>query len=320
MESHVKRISPAAFSRARNFLKTKARPLDRALFEHRFEGSSPQKAITALSTYQNDDGGFGRALEADLRTPTSSALATGHGLSLLKELGCPRSHPAVSGALGYLLDTFDQEAHAWRVVPLDANEYAHAPWWHDDGTSLARTFDNFVVIPRALILGLLWHYSAGEPEILSGDDWLEEITGRTVADIESLRDLGSGGGDDLVYALSLLETEELPEQYRIRLAARLGEVVPRVVDRNPKEWNSYCITPLKLAPSPKSFAAGMIEDDIQAHLDYQIEHQSPEGTWDPVWTWGDFYPGIWPQACKEWRGHLTLETLTSLCTFGRIQQ
>ena len=69
-----------------------------------------------------------------------------------------------------------------------------------------------------------------------------------------------------------------------------------------------------------SFAVCLIGDDVQAHLDYQIDHQTPEGTWDPVWTWGDFYPEVWPQARQEWRGHLTLETLTSLQAFGRIQR
>lgn len=313
----MKRMSVQAFDRARLFLNTQARPIDRALFEHRFEGASVQPVLTALSAYQNDDGGFGQGLEPDLRTPTSSALATSHGLTLLKELACPPSQPMVRNAIRYLLDTFDSEAQVWRVAPLDTNDYAHAPWWHDDGASLARTFDGFVVIPRAQILGLLWYFASDEQEILPRR-WLEELTERTVSDIEILPTLGSGGGDDLAFALSLLETAELPARYRSRLVQRLGEVVPAAVSRDPDEWDSYCITPLKVAPLPESFAAGLIPNALQAYLDYLIEHQTLEGAWDPVWTWGDLYPETWPQARREWRGQLTLETLTSLRAFGRV--
>jgi len=315
----MKQMSFEAFDRARHFLKTQARPLDRALFEYRFENASTQAVITALMTYQNDDGGFGRALEPDLRTPTSSALATGIGLNTLRELGCAPSQPAVRQAVDYLVATIEQDAQVWRVAPHDTNAFAHAPWWHDEAGSLARTFDDFLIIPRAQIVGLLWHVSAQGPEMVPGG-WIEDLTERTVSGIESIAALGTGGGDDLVYALSLMETEDLPDHFRRRLARKLRDVVPSVVSRDPQEWGSYCITPLKVAPSPNSFAADLIRDDLQAYLDYQINRQTPEGTWDPVWTWGDSYPEAWPQARQECRGHLTLETLTSLRAFGRIEE
>jgi hypothetical protein len=70
--------------------------------------------------------------------------------------------------------------------------------------------------------------------------------------------------------------------------------------------------------SPASAIADLVAEAIEDDLDYQIEHQTAEGTWDPVWTWGDDYPDGWVQARHEWRGHLTLETLTFLEAFGRI--
>jgi hypothetical protein len=94
----MKRLDREAFDRARRFLKTQARPLDRVLFEHRFEGAPAEHVVAALARFQNDDGGFGRALEPDLRTPSSSALATGIGLRTLKELEWPADHPMVRGA------------------------------------------------------------------------------------------------------------------------------------------------------------------------------------------------------------------------------
>jgi hypothetical protein len=101
--------------------------------------------------------------------------------------------------------------------------------------------------------------------------------------------------------------------------ARIRAVTPSAVSRDPQEWESYTIHPLKVAPSPHSPVADLIWSELQAHLDYQISHQSPEGSWDPVWTWGDSYPDAWQQAKLEWRGHLTFETLVSLHAFGRIE-
>ena len=109
MSLTTKRLGSEAFDRVRQFLKTRARPLERALFEHLFEAAPAESVIAELAHYQNKDGGFGRALEPDLRTPSSSALATGIGLGTLKELGCSADHPMVRQAVSYLLATFDHQ-------------------------------------------------------------------------------------------------------------------------------------------------------------------------------------------------------------------
>jgi hypothetical protein len=312
----MKQLTREAFDRARRFLNTQARPLDRAMFEHRFEGASAEDVVAELAHFQNEDGGFGRALEPDLRTPSSSALATGVALRALKELRCSADHPMVRAAVRFLLATFDHSTNVWRVVPRDANSFPHAPWWHDEQGSLARTFDDFQIIPRAEIVGLLHHYAALVPA-----DWLNEVTEHAVAAIETMEaDKFGGGGDTLCYALSLAETKALPQSFKDRLIPRLRALTVTVVSRDPQEWASYSAPPLKVAPSPHSLIADLLWDDLQVHLDYQIDRQTPAGTWEPTWSWGDFYPGVWEQARREWRGHLTLEALTALQAFERIEE
>jgi len=312
----VKQLSRGAFNRARRFLKTQARSLDRALLEHRFEAASAERVLDELVRYQNDDGGFGHALEPDVRTPSSSALATGIGLTILKELECSPEHTMVADAVRFLRETFDEEAHVWRVIPHDANDYPHAPWWHDEDSSLARTFDDFLIIPRAQIVGLLHDYSALVPT-----DWLDATTDVTVTAIETLEDDAfGGGGDTLRYALDLAETEPLPQRFKDRLRPRLRELASQIVCRDPQEWNGYCATPLKIAPAPGSVVEDVLGEYLQRNLDYKIDHQSPAGAWEPTWTWGDFYPDVWEQAKLEWRGHLTLQTLTTLHAFGRVEK
>lgn len=306
-------LSPESFAQARQFLRTQARPLERALFAWRFEQGPPEAVVAALAAFQNDDGGFGHALEPDLRTPTSSALASSLALRLLREVECPAAQPLIAGAVRFLLATYDHDASVWRVAPLDTNDYPHAPWWHDEAGSLTHTFDGFLIIPRAEIVGSLHHFAALVPS-----DWLQEVTERTVRDIEAIDPFGTGGGDDLVFALRLAETAELPPHFKDRLLRRLRSAVPQAVDQDPQHWGSYTITPLKVAPSPRSPVADLVWDALQSYLDYLIAGQSAAGSWDPVWTWGTSYPDAWEEARHEWCGHLTLETLTALRAYGRV--
>jgi hypothetical protein len=311
----MKKLSREAFDRACDFIKTQARPLDRALFAYRFERAPADLVTAELARFQNDDGGFGRALEPDLRTPTSSALATEIGLRALKELGCASNHPMVAGAARYFLETIDPQTKVWRVIPRDASVHPHAPWWHDEDGSLARTFDDFLIIPRASVVGLLHHYAALVPA-----DWLAELTEHTVATLETLEDDAfAGGGDGLRYTLRLLETKALPQSYRDRLVPRLLRLSRKFVNCDPQSWGGYVATPLKVAPAPDSLVADALRAGLEMYLDYQIDHQTPEGTWEPTWTWGDSYPDVWEQVKLEWRGELTLRTLTALRAFGRIE-
>lgn len=310
----MKGLSKEQFDRARNFIKSQARPLERVTFEFQFEGGSVDAVWTQLGKFQNPDGGFGQALEPDVRTPTSSALCTEMGLRYLAERQTPANHPLVKKAVNYLLDSFDPETQVWRVIPEDANEYPHAPWWHNEAGSLARTFDDFLIIPRAGILAALYHYADLVPS-----DWLEAVTERVVSDLESMdTEKFGGGGDGLVYTIRLAEAPGLASNYKTRLLPRLLDIADVIVARDPDAWSSYSAPPLKLAPTPDSPLADLLADDVQRHLDYLIEQQSPEGSWEPTWNWGDFYPEKWAQAKQEWRGILTLDMLLAFQAFNRI--
>ncbi len=307
----MNRLSREAFEGARRFLRTDARPLEQVLFAFRFESGSPEHVIEELTRFANEDGGFGRALEPDVRTPSSSALATALGLRVLEEIDCETDRPLVRGAVDWLVETFDPDARVWRVVPHDTNDHPHAPWWHDEDGSLARTFDGFRIIPRALIVALLHRFGVHLPA-----DWLDEVTEATVACIEEVDVLGEGGGSDLEYVVHLAQTESLPEPYRRRLVARVRAAIPEAVVRDQARWSTYCVTPLRAVPSPASIGADLIRAELQRNIDVLIDRQCPDGAWDPTWTFD--YPRAWAEARTEWRGILTLKALTTLRAFGRL--
>src|SRR5690349_9105585 len=60
-----------------------ARLVERLLFAHRFRGGPAEAVVHALRAYQNDDGGFGHALEPDLRGPQSEPIHVNAALRIL---------------------------------------------------------------------------------------------------------------------------------------------------------------------------------------------------------------------------------------------
>ena len=60
-----------AFSAGHQFLHGHARLLEMRLFGSLFERAPAPGVVDALRPYQNDDGGFGHALEPDIRCPAS---------------------------------------------------------------------------------------------------------------------------------------------------------------------------------------------------------------------------------------------------------
>ncbi len=310
----MKKLSRDQYIKARNYMVTQARSLEAALFAHNFMGASAGNTLKELAQFQTEDGGFGKALEPDMRSPSSSALATEIGLRTLVKLGASSDHPLVLSAVCFLLNALDPDTKTWRVVPLDVNEYPHAPWWHDESGSLAKTFDNFKIIPRAGILAVLYRYSDLLPK-----GWLADITKPTITD---LFDVGvetfSGGGDALIYTRRLAETPELPQEIREKLIDRVRILANLVVTRDSAAWSQYSIPPLKLAPTPESITAATLADCIPAHLDYLVESQNPEGFWDVTWSWVDYHDD-WQIAKTEWRGILTLEALMTLEAYERIE-
>ena len=120
-------LSTDAFRKASNFMKVIARPLERALFAHEFEDGPEQAVIDALAEFQNDDGGFGHGIEPDIWMPESSPLSTTVALQHLSALALPADHRLVSGAIAYLIDSYDAERAGWSKVSWEVKDAPHAP-------------------------------------------------------------------------------------------------------------------------------------------------------------------------------------------------
>src|SRR5262245_36198356 len=84
-----------AIERGLAFLEREGRPIDAAWARALAGQGSREAVIDALAAYQNDDGGFGRTLEVDIKAPDSQPFATHLAMLVLFSLGVPSDAPMV---------------------------------------------------------------------------------------------------------------------------------------------------------------------------------------------------------------------------------
>ncbi|WP_067621514.1 hypothetical protein [Alicyclobacillus acidiphilus] len=303
-------LSKDAWRRARRFIDEHAREIDLSLAAFYFDGGSIDSVRHALQAYQNEDGGFGRAIEPDFRLPASSAMATTVGLQYAVELGLTARDPIVQRAIQYLLDTFDEAAQRWHAVPDEVNEYPHAPWWTFDPTTGRCGVEGTWANPNAEIVGYLWRYSALVPE-----PFLQAITDKAMTELDALP-APIDMHDFLCYQRL---AESLSQSHRSHILARLAPSVHRTVAIDPAEWEGYAAKPLNIAWSPRSPFTPPLREAIDANLDYEIQHLGEDGAWHPNWSWFGEYEEDWAKAQVEWAGHLTVKTLKALRDFDRVE-
>ena len=307
-------LSVEAQQRARNFLFTHARPLERARYLYHFEGDEPDRVLSELASFGNPDGGFGHALEQDLRLPASSVLATTVALQILREVEAPSDHPLVTNAMNYLLQTYDPAGQVWPIVPPNTDDAPHAPWW-DYGEDVAANWNGFLGNPRAEILGYLYDYSP-----LGLPTWVREsLTSAAISFLDEQSDKVSIF--DLLCYDRLVRSRSLPDSTRERLLYSLLPLAKKLVNTNPADWEKYGIEPIELVDGSDSPFAELFAEAVPQNLDAEIERQSDDGAWHPKWTWyDDAYPDDWPIAERDAAGVITLRTLRILRSFGRLAE
>ena len=305
----MKKLTQSAFQRAKNFIMDQGRVLDQRRFEFHFEDGSADAVLAALTPYQNEDGGFAHSLEPDIRTPVSSAIVTTVGFQILREVQAPTNHVLVRKGIQYFIATYRASQQIWHIVPPEVDATPHAPWWNYEKS--AETFGQFLVNPRAEIVGYLHEFSDGVPTKL-----LKTLTAAVLEHLYSLPD--EMEMHDSLCLVRLAETEAMPN--RNKVWAKLAQAAAYGVARNAEQLTGYILKPLWLVPSPELPLAAGLTDEVEMNLDFEIEQQGEDGSWSPNFSWGDQYPEAWRTAKREWQSRFTVETLKTLKDFGRIEQ
>lgn len=307
----MKLFSTEIFIQAQSYVNTYGRPVDQARLAYHFLDGSSADVISALAAYQNEDGGFGHALEADLRTSASSAVATQQGFNILREVGATSAEPLVSKAVTYLLNTLDREELRWEIVPPAVEDAPHAPWW-TYGAS-AGSSDGFRANPRAALVGFLCEYQSLVPATL--------LTQLINVQIAHLMSQPANEGIDM-HALpcyvTLAQSPNLPQVQRDQLVQALVQRVTGVVVTDPTAFADYGLLPLDVAPTPDALLAHTVDRGaVDAHLDYLLETQLADGSWPLPWSWAFVDEMAWAQAERDWKGSIIVNRLCTLRAWGK---
>lgn len=290
------KLSTDPYNRAKNFILTKARKLERAMFEYEFETGPKESVLAELRAYQNPDGGFGNALEPDIRCNESSALATTVAFQYLSRMKADEHMEIVKQAVSYLLNSVKKaESYYWEIVPKEVEAAPRAPWWNYNPS---RPFSGN---PNAEILGYLYAYKGLVPS-----DLLDQLTVHLIHYIDTITEPEF---HELLCFLRMSET--LPPSLIEHLSEPLSRMVEKCVTVQPELWPTYCLQPIQVAPSRHSPYYKRFEPVIAANLDYLVSKQTEEGCWNPAWSWGQF-EDTWEIAKVEWQGWITLDYLRVL--------
>lgn len=287
---------------AKSFIYKNARLLDRRRFEYFFEGGSKEAVIAALAAYQNGDGGFGNALEPDIRCPYSQPIPTEVALLMMDEIEC-FDREIILGIVTYLRSITVQTGGFPFALP-ELNEYPHAPWWTVKNEPVAANIN-----PTGRIMGLLFKQN------VVTDFYDEAWFQRSLRYVwEYMNDNEPGGYHDSVHWISFLK--HVPDRHKAEkiIDSKLDKVLsqPETIERNPTA-EGYVHRVLDWAPSRESYAAKFIsEKEFEVHLSHLLDSQLEDGGWPINW------PEVSPGAGMEWRGCITVDRLKTLKSFGLL--
>lgn len=119
-----------------------ARPLDYTKWKFLFENGSCDDFLTVLSSYQNEDGGFGHNIECNNWNPNSSPYTVCIALDYLDTTGNNESNikrKIVMDIVRYLSSGTYFLNEGWvgmQGIPTN-NDFAHMPWFHFDSKKAA---------------------------------------------------------------------------------------------------------------------------------------------------------------------------------------
>ncbi len=268
---------------AEQFVWSAARLVDRHRYAMLFAGGPAEPVLAALAAYRNADGGFGHALEPDLRCPQSQPAPTMSALEMLEEAGRMDSD-LVLGAAGWLESISDSEGGIPSAVAGFEN-YPRAPWWRSDPGSML-TFGVAALLQGRLPAAGEWSWRAIETVEALSPYWLK-------------------------FALAFLDAAPDEERAAEAVAALSARVDPDALSPLGGTEGER-LRPLDLSPRPGSRSRALFGDEqIEAHLDEVEAGQLEDGGWMFDWrAWS-------PAQSAAWRGIVTIRALTWLRDNGR---
>ena len=280
-----------------SFVATHARILERHRLQLLLGEGSPEDVLAALDAYRNPDGGYGWALEPDLRSATSQPVAAMHALEVLAEVRDTKSQRAPE-LCDWLADHTLPDGGVPFGLPY-SDTAGSAPHWADADATVSS-------LQMTAQLAAQAHRLARHRADIAGHPWLATATSYCLDAID--RTVETPHAYELMFVMRFLDAvaEHAPRARPLvdRLTRYVTSNGPTPVTGGAEDEVLHLLdfTPYADAPSRASFT----KDAIAADLDRLAGQQQPDGGWTVDYT---LYS---PAAALEWRGYATVQAVAVL--------
>ena len=313
-------LTEADFLSIRRWMVRNARPLDMTRWQYHFENGNKEAVLSALSAYQNEDGGFGHALEADSWNPNSSPYTTHIAINIFEEIRFrDRNHEIIKKILKYLDSTPDFNGEYWPAIIASNHDYPHAPWWTDG------TYD-WGYTPTALLAGFILFYANKDESINRKAKNIVKtaINKYLYGTMQDGKPYHSVKREAEIHGfekmLAFLEEMDGGQAYPIaEIKSILRQQAAAFTEKDASKWNQYCWKPSNFIKSPDSIFYPGNEKAIDTELDYILNKRNAEGIWDITWSWGA-YDKEFTLSQNWWKANIIIENIQMLKKFGRFNQ
>lgn len=270
---------------ARDFVYQHGVLWERALFAYLFQDQPVEPLHHAWLAYKNTDGGYGNALEHDMRIPKSHPLALEFLLKVMVYNDI---------AVGDLLVDSPQwvqanlEEDGSLINPPDLLDYPHAPWWNDGGQTA----------PDSIVGNLIKLKLCSPGLAKSTQAWVEaNLTLEAIGKVEWLF-MNYHAYDYFMHV------EDFPNlaDYRQATAQNIIACAEKAPDNQLPEL-------LKLFSTPQAVATYHVPETlVKRALDLIEGSQQADGGWHDE------------HGLAQWYAYTTITSLQTLKRFGRLAE
>lgn len=291
------------FNAARNFVYRNARPLDIARWKYLFENGSKDEVITALLSYQNEDGGFAHALEPDCWNPNSAPIQTWIATELIEEIGLEdKNHPLIQGILRYLSSQVDFDGHSWYNTIATNDDYPHAEWW------IYQPVQSLPYNPTASLIGFILKFAN------SGES-LYDLSAKLAKEAyQYFRQVCPT--DSMSTATCFVRLYEYLKEASIydlidmdEFNTLLHHQIKHMITNDTERWKTeYVCKPSQFITSKKSDFYFSNQEICDFECKFITDTQNEDGTWNINWAWTG-YPREWHISENWWKSDWIIKNI-----------
>jgi len=292
------KLNNSQYETIKKWMYKNARPLDLARWQFHFEKVTNENVVNALSAYQNEDGGFGHALEPDCWNPNSSPIQIQFAMEILREIVFDDlASPIIQNIVRYLDSGKNFCNNKWECEIESNNDYPHASWWQWK----APIFHSYN--PTAFLAGfMLRHSKPGSDAYEKAEICVKQAAGTFINQTDD------EGSHNLHCLLRMYQyCKESGVQNLFDMSA-FEKALNKNIQRKLNNIDDYSV----VSGMNLIFINAYPNDELTIkYADYILSKLQHDGAWNIAWDWNE-YSNEWAISKNWWKGHVIINNLLFL--------